>query len=142
MEGVKYDEGKDPWHLAPWDAFKAIIIILASGAEKYGARNWEDGMDWHRLYGATIRHMVSWWNREGSDPETGRSHLWHAGCCVLFLITYEIRGIGNDDRPRVEQRRPTSMQEWRKIYGHYLQPYVSIPENSDNSPWWTLDPND
>jgi hypothetical protein len=98
-EGVKYDDNKDPWHLLPWDAVKCIVMVLMFGAKKYTPRNWEKGMDWSRCYRACIGHMVAWWNKEGPDPETGYSHLWHAGCCVLFLIDYEKRNIGKDDRP-------------------------------------------
>ena len=32
------------------------------------------------------------------DTETGYSHLWHAACCLMFLIAYEARGSGTDDR--------------------------------------------
>ena len=28
---------------------------------------------------------------EYEDPETGLSHLWHAGCSLMVLITYEER---------------------------------------------------
>lgn len=101
MSGVKHDGGKDPWHLLPFDALRGIVKVLAFGANKYAARNWEGGMDWSRCFGALQRHLVSWWMGEdgGKDPETGYSHLWHAGCCVLFLIAFEIRGVGKDDRP-------------------------------------------
>lgn len=99
MSGKKFDEGKDPWHLLPFDAVGAIIKVLAFGASKYSARNWEEGMAWSRCYAAMMRHASSWWMDEGKDPETGYSHLWHAGCCILFLIAFEIRGIGEDDRP-------------------------------------------
>lgn len=37
--------------------------------------------------------------REDLDEETGLSHLWHAVCCIAFLIAFEQRGIGTDDRP-------------------------------------------
>lgn len=97
--GVKLDDGKDPWHLAPFDAICAIVKVLAFGAKKYEPRNWEKGMDWSRLYSALMRHLVAWWSGDKGDPDTGYSHLWHAGCCILFLIAYEIRGIGKDDRP-------------------------------------------
>jgi hypothetical protein len=102
MSGIKFDGGKDPWHLAPWESFRAIVIIMAFGAKKYGDRNWEAGMDWSRLYSATLRHITAWWMGEAADPETGYSHLWHAGCCICFLIAYEIRGIGRDDRPTTQ----------------------------------------
>ncbi len=98
--GVKHDQGKAPWHLLPLDAVRAIISVLGFGAQKYGGRNWERGMAWSRPYAALHRHMAAWWEREEGDPETGFSHLWHAGCCILFLIAYEIRGIGEDDRPK------------------------------------------
>ncbi len=98
-EGVKLDTNKDPWHLAPFDAITAIVKVLAFGAKKYAPRNWEKGMDWSRLYSALMRHLVAWWSGEKADSDTGYSHLWHAGCCILFLIAYEIRGIGKDDRP-------------------------------------------
>ena len=99
MSGKKYDGGKDPWHLAPWDAFKAVILVMAFGAAKYGERNWEHGMDWSRLYSAALRHITSWWAGEVADQETGYSHLWHAACCIMFLVSFEIRGAGRDDRP-------------------------------------------
>lgn len=99
-EGKKFDDGKDPWHLMPWDAARAIVKVLAFGAGKYSARNWEQGMAWSRCYAAIIRHATAWWEGEDKDPETGMSHLWHLGCGAVFLIAYELRGIGHDDRPK------------------------------------------
>jgi len=100
--GRKDDTGKDPWHLFPFDAARAIVKVLEFGAKKYAPRNWEKGMAWSRLYDACIRHLTAWFEGEKADPETGHSHLWHAGCCVLFLIAYEIRGVGADDRPKTD----------------------------------------
>ena len=97
--GVKYDGEKDPFHLVPWDAVRAIAVILGIGAKKYAPRNWELGMDWSRVWRAAINHLTAWWQGEDLDPETGKSHLWHAGCCIVFLIAYERRGVGRDDRP-------------------------------------------
>jgi len=99
-EGVKFDDGKDPWHLVPWDAVRAIVKVLKFGAGKYGERNWENGMAWSRCFAAAMRHLTAWHNGEDKDLETGFSHLWHAGCCVMFLIAFELRGIGSDDRPK------------------------------------------
>jgi hypothetical protein len=96
---LKKDIGKDPWHLAPWDALRCVVLVLAFGAQKYAPRGWEVGMAWSRLFAATQRHLTAWWHKEGTDPDTGYSHLWHAGCCVMFLIAYELRGKGEDDRP-------------------------------------------
>lgn len=100
VEGRKDDKDKVMMELLPGDALRAIATILTFGAKKYAPRNWELGMDWSRVYGALQRHLWAWWGGEDKDPETGRSHLWHAGCCIVFLIAYEERKVGNDDRPK------------------------------------------
>lgn len=99
IEGHKYDNGKLPWDLLPPDAVEEIIKVLSFGASKYGAYNWARGMSWSRVFAALMRHMWAWWGGQNKDPETGISHLAHAGCCILFLLAYEKRGIGTDDRP-------------------------------------------
>ena len=107
-EGTKYDEGKVRVDLLPSEFLYAAATILTFGAQKYDAYNWAKGMKWSRVFGALMRHMWCWWSGKGPttknfvfgdlDDETKHSHLWHALCCLLFLVTYEERGIGEDDR--------------------------------------------
>ena len=97
--GTKFDAGKPAFHLLPDDAISEIQKVLEFGAQKYAPRNWEKGMAWSRVWNAALRHLWAWVRREKSDPETGLSHLAHAGCCILFLISYELRRAGEDDRP-------------------------------------------
>ena len=98
-EGRKDDQGKPRMELLPPELLTATAEILTFGAQKYEDRNWEEGMAWSRPFGALMRHMWAWWRGEPADPETGKSHLWHASCCIAFLIAYEARGSGTDDRP-------------------------------------------
>lgn len=98
-EGVKFDSDKIRLELLPPELLDAVGTILTFGAHKYSDRNWELGMNWSRVYGALLRHLNAWWAGQDFDPETGKSHLWHAGCCIAFLITYEERQLGKDDRP-------------------------------------------
>lgn len=98
MQGKKFDNGKIPLHLLPTEALKEIGKVLSFGAEKYDPWNWKCGMKWSRLSGAALRHLFAWLEREDKDSETGLSHLAHAGCCILFLLTYEVLGLGEDDR--------------------------------------------
>jgi hypothetical protein len=104
-EGVKFDEDKLPVHLLPFDAIMAITEILQHGAKKYEPRNWERGMAWSKVFRACNTHLWKWWMKTdegkgpGNDEETGKSHLLHAGCCILFLIAYELRKTGTDNRP-------------------------------------------
>ena len=108
MAGRKFDDDKDRIDLFPPEAIFAISRVLTFGARKYSARNWEAGMKWGRVFGALMRHMWAWWGGQGPttksflfgdlDEETEMSHLWHAGCCIVFLIAFEERGVGEDDR--------------------------------------------
>ena len=98
-EGLKFDSGKLPYHLLPWDAVDEIVRVLQFGAAKYAERNWEKGMSWSRGFGALIRHASAWWMGEDKDPESGLHHLAHCGCCVLFGLSYALRKVGRDDRP-------------------------------------------
>lgn len=108
LEGRKDDQGKDRIELVPPEAVFALSRVLTFGARKYEDRNWEKGMSWGRVFGAAMRHLWAWWGGHGPtaknfalgviDDETGYSHLWHALCCVAFLVAYEERGVGTDDR--------------------------------------------
>ncbi len=95
---TKYDDNKPPMGLLPWPALTEVAKVLHFGAEKYARHNWRKGMDWSRLYDAALRHQVAWIEGESLDPESGLSHLSHSLCCLLFLSTYEILNIGQDDR--------------------------------------------
>lgn len=104
-EGSKRDEGKPRWELLPYDAVEGAVCILTSGAVKYTPRNWEKGIAYGRVFGAIMRHLWKWWmakvvGETGFDGESGKSHLDHALCELLFLCAYEKRGMTKfDDRP-------------------------------------------
>ena len=100
MGARKDDQEKIQLELIPAEMITALGSILTFGAQKYAARNWEEGMKWSRVYGALMRHLWAWWNplQSSQDHETGKSHLWHAACCIAFLVAYEERGTGEDDR--------------------------------------------
>lgn len=110
VDGQKFDADKVRIELFPGDALFAISQVLTFGAKKYTPRGWESGISWGRVFGAAMRHAWSWWQGRGPtnksflfgdlDEESKFSHLWHLGCCVVFLIAYEMRGMKEwDDRP-------------------------------------------
>lgn len=100
-EGTKADDGKVPLDLLAPEFLIGTARVLQFGAAKYDAYNWAKGMKWSRVFAAMMRHMWKWWAGQKTDEETGHSHLWHAACCLMFLIAYEERGTGTDDRPTV-----------------------------------------
>lgn len=99
--GWKADTGKVRMDLLPPEFLLGTAKVLDFGAQKYGDRNWEQGLAWSRVFAALERHMWAWWGGENKDAETGLSHLHHASCCLAFLSAYEARSTGTDDRPRV-----------------------------------------
>lgn len=115
MSGVKHDQDKLRMELVPPELVESVADILTFGAKKYSDRNWEKGMSWGRVYGALMRHLWAWWRCEPADPETGKSHLWHAGCCIAFLIAYEERRAGEDDRPRVGRPKTNDNERQTEI---------------------------
>jgi hypothetical protein len=99
-QGVKHDAGKLRWDLLPWGAVGLVVEIVTFGAAKYGDRNWENGIQYSRVFAATQRHLTAWWQGEDLDPESGKSHIAHVACNVLFLLTFVGQNRKElDDRP-------------------------------------------
>lgn len=90
--GRKFDSGKVDYTLVPWDGLEEVVKVLEFGARKYARDNWqhvEGGMQ--RYQAAAFRHLIAYNQGEKIDQETGLSHLAHAGCCLLFLLSLEKR---------------------------------------------------
>lgn len=99
---VKHDSGKTDWSLMPWEAVEEINKVLEFGARKYAAHNWTqgDGFRYTRVLNSLFRHLFAWSKGEDLDPESGLSHLAHAGCNIIFLLYYNRykSRYNNDDR--------------------------------------------
>jgi len=87
--GTKFDQDKSQWHLLPFDALEDVIKILELGQVKYGKFNWKKGFTRSRLVDATFRHLTSYVSGDRIDKESGCSHLAHAVCNLLFMISLE-----------------------------------------------------
>lgn len=83
--GTKLDADKPRTDLIPPEPLIGAAKVFAFGANKYSARNWEQGISYGRLYGALLRHVLAWWGGEEQDPESGKHHLSHAMCCLMML---------------------------------------------------------
>lgn len=117
-KGIKFDDKKNRLDLVPVSAIEAIGRALTHGAEKYDERNWEKGIEYGRLYGATLRHLLDWWNGSEEDDDSGLHPLDHAICDIAMLI--EMRNIHPelDDRPvkdLTEEEKDKVKEKWRKL---------------------------
>lgn len=99
--GTKHDGEKVRLELLSPIAINEIAKALTFGAKKYDANNWRKGIAWSRLLGASLRHIMAFMSGEDKDPESGLSHLAHAGCCIMFLLEQEARKKDLDDRYKV-----------------------------------------
>lgn len=89
-QGVKYDDGKARWELIPFRAMRDVVDVLTYGSRKYADDNWKIVPDARKRYvSAAFRHLTDWAGGEKKDSETGKSHLAHAICCLLFLLWFE-----------------------------------------------------
>lgn len=98
VEGVKHDAGKPPISLISRVAIEQEAMVMAYGVSKYGTHNWRGGMDYSRLVDAALRHIFAFADGQDTDAETGISHLAHARCCLGFLLEFQARNVGTDDR--------------------------------------------
>ena len=96
--GLKSDQGKLPYNLLDRTALDEVAKVLAYGAVKYSAENWRGGIEFSRLIGATLRHIMAVSDGEDYDPETGLPHAAHAMCSMMFLLWMMHHRPDLDDR--------------------------------------------
>jgi len=107
---------KTRFDLIPYGSIAEIADVLSYGAQKYSPNNWARGTSWGRYFAAMCRHTFAWWSGEDKDPETGFSHLAHAGCCLLFLMEFQRNGWGDDDRFQGPDGQDFTKDDGRSIY--------------------------
>lgn len=87
--GIKFDDAPDKlrWDLMPWREAEQVVEILTLGAIKYADDNWQYVAHPRRRYfAAAMRHFIKWFMGQKFDKETGKNHLAHALCCIMFLL--------------------------------------------------------
>jgi hypothetical protein len=82
--GIKHDSGKARMSLLDSSWLLGVAEVLGFGEKKYAAHNWRKGLSVSRLMDAAARHQAAFNDGEDLDPESGKSHLYHASCCLMF----------------------------------------------------------
>lgn len=105
MRAKRYNNGKLRVELVPPEAIEAMAEAIGYGADKYEENDWLKGDKYSTTYASLQRHLLSWYKGIDIDEESGLSHLSHAITNLAFLITYERRGLGEDNRIKIEREK-------------------------------------
>jgi hypothetical protein len=87
--GIKFDDDPEKlrWDLMPWREAEQVVEILTLGAAKYADDNWKYVPHSRRRYfAAAMRHLIKWFMGQKFDKESGKNHLAHVVCCIMFLL--------------------------------------------------------
>ncbi len=107
---MKYPDGnpKTPFGLAkpgltnvPFAPLFEVGRVMEHGAAKYGPMNWRDDPVTASTYiNAALRHIMSAWDGQPIDPETGCANLAHAVACLLIVMDADMCGTLTVDTPK------------------------------------------
>lgn len=87
----KQDAGKPRWDLLPIRPIEEVVEVLTEGAAKYSENGWQKVKNAReRYFAALMRHIVAWREGQTCDLESGKSHLIHAICNLLFLYHFDL----------------------------------------------------
>jgi len=89
-KGKKHDAEKPRWDLMPLRVLEEVVEVLTLGSKKYSDGNWQRVPNARRRYfAAALRHLTAWQAGEKTDRESGKNHLSHAMCCLIFLRWFD-----------------------------------------------------
>jgi len=87
-----------------------VGVAMLEGACKYGRHNYRAvGVRASVYYDATMRHLMSWWEGEDLDPDSGMSHITKAITSLVVLRDAMIQQKMTDDRA------PSSKDFYQKL---------------------------
>lgn len=114
MSATRHDDGKLRLDLIPPEVLIELARVYTVGSVKYDDHNWRKGMAYSRCVGSALRHLIKWQAGIQKDPETDCPHLAHAAWNLLTLLVYELQGLGEDDRQKLETKTPTEDFKWER----------------------------
>lgn len=88
----KYDQDKLPYDLLPFKCIDALVEIQKFGMSKYGANTWQFVKNGKQRYlAAAMRHISLRMQGEAYDKESGKPHLSHAFCCLMYALWFDLK---------------------------------------------------
>lgn len=117
---------------APLSTVSAPVLLeigtaMLEGARKYGRHNYRIAdVRASVYYDATMRHLMSWFEGEDLDPDSGLSHITKALASLCVLRDAQINDGLVDDRP------PSSKPGWKdKIQENVDEIFQRYPDSKE-----------
>ncbi len=90
---------KVPFHAIPSKPLIEIGLAMLEGGRKYGTHNYRAiGVRMSTYYDACLRHVISWWEGEDIDKDSGMHHVIKAISTLIVLRDSMHMGNCEDDR--------------------------------------------
>lgn len=91
IKAVRYNQDKTRFDLIPSCFIREIAEVFTFGAKKYSPNNWKGFTpeQQEEIKASLLRHIYAYLEGEELDPESGLSHLAHAGCNLAFLSYFK-----------------------------------------------------
>lgn len=83
-QATRDNASKLRWTLLDYDAIEEAIKVLEWGADHYGEKNWQKGLNQQELQESTQRHLKALIGGQVNDPITGLPHEAHIICNAMF----------------------------------------------------------
>lgn len=91
---------KAPMSAVPCGVLMELGLAMLEGARKYGRHNYRvSGVRASVYYDAAMRHLMSYWEGEDNDTDSGISHVTKAIACLVVLRDAKMNAKLTDDRP-------------------------------------------
>lgn len=121
---------KAPMSTVPAGVMLEVGLAMMEGARKYGRHNYRvAGVRASVYYDATLRHLMSWWEGEDVDPDSGLSHITKAIAGLTVLRDGMIKGNWVDDRPPANKIDMARMNGWAQtLIEKYPDPVAAHTE--------------
>lgn len=96
MEAIRFNQDKTRYDLIPPEFIREVAEVFTFGANKYTPDNWKGFTpeQQEEIKGSLLRHIYAYLEGEENDPESGLSHLAHAGCNLAFMLYFKNRREG------------------------------------------------
>ena len=114
---------KVPLHVVSSPVMMEVGLAMMEGDRKYGGHNYRvAGVRASVYYDALMRHIMSFWEGEDIDTDSGLSHVTKALSTLFVLRDAMLNDMWTDDRPP-KFNNQNWIKEYNKLAGDIIEKY-------------------